>query len=96
MNISYQPIPPLPSAMEKAGHEFMKAAFFELIPAELLYFSIYFHLKGAYKVYKILTFLSITAFWISPYVVPIGCGPVRCLQHFASTLRYPAPFSMRC
>lgn len=54
-----------------------------LIPAELLYFSIYFNTKGEYKTYRILNFLAITAFWISPYVAPIGCGSVRCLHHFA-------------
>lgn len=86
MNISYVPIPigNLPPAIEKVGHEFIRAAAFLLIPTELLYFSIYFHTKGAYKVYKILTFLSIAAFWISPSIAPIGCGPVRCLQNFAS------------
>jgi hypothetical protein len=87
MNISYQPIPTrnLPPAMEAAGNEFIKAAAFLLIPLELLYFSIYFNTKGAYNVYRILNFLSITTFWISPYVAPITCGSVRCLQCFAST-----------
>jgi len=90
MNISYSPLPignlvNLPPAMEEVGHEFIKAVAFLLIPTECLYFSIYFHTKGAYKVYKILTFLAITIFWISPYAAPIGCGPVRCLQNFAST-----------
>lgn len=87
MNISYQPIPTrnLPPAMEAAGNESIKAAAFLLIPLELLYFSIYFNTKGAYNVYRILNFLSITTFWISPYVAPIACGSVRCLQCFAST-----------
>jgi hypothetical protein len=91
MNISYQSVPigNLPPAMEEAGHELIKAAAFALIPAELLYFSIYFHTKGAYKIYRILTFSSLTAFWISPYAAPIGCGPVRCLQHFASRAVMP-------
>jgi hypothetical protein len=94
MNISYPPIPigNLPPAMEEVGQESIKAAAFLLIPTECLYFSIYFHLKGAYKVYKILTFLAITAFWISPYAAPIGCGPVRCLQNFASTPICPTIF----
>jgi len=69
--------------MDEVGHEFIKATAFLLIPTELLYFSIYFHIKGAYRIYKILTFLSVGAFWISPHAAPIGCGPVRCLQHFA-------------
>ena len=86
MNISYQPVSigNVPPAMEQAGQELIKAAAFALIPAELLYFSIYFHTRGVYKVYKILTFLAITTFWISPYAAPIACGPVRCLQNFAS------------
>jgi hypothetical protein len=87
MNISYAPIQNvnLPPVMEEVGHEFIKATAFLLIPTEALYFSIYFHMKGAYKVYRILTFLSIAAFWISPYAAPIECGPLRCLQNFTST-----------
>ncbi len=97
MNISYQPVPiaSLPPAMEQAGNEFIKAAAFLLVPTELLYFSIYFNTKGAYKVYRILNFLSITAFWIAPYAAPIACGPVRCLQCFASTTHAQDP-SMTC
>lgn len=94
MNISYSQIPigNLPPAVEEVGHEFIKATAFLLIPTEALYFSIYFHTKGAYKVYKILTFLSIATFWISPYATPIRCGPVRCLQNFASTPTTPNTF----
>jgi hypothetical protein len=94
MNISYQPVPidKVPPAMEQAGYELIKAMAFALIPAELLYFSIYFHTKGAYKVYKILTFLSLSAFWISPYAAPIVCGPVRCLQNFASMTNLSSSF----
>jgi hypothetical protein len=86
MNISYPPIHinNLPPAFEQLSHEFIKAATFLLIPTELLYFSVYFHLKGFYRVYKTLTFLSIAAFWISPYAAPISCGPAKVLQNFAS------------
>jgi hypothetical protein len=86
MNISYPPIPTgnLPPAMEEVGQEFIKAAAFLLIPTECLCFSIYFHMKGVYKVYKILTFLAIITFWAAPYAAPISCGPVRCLQNCAS------------
>ncbi|KAN0122281.1 hypothetical protein V8E51_000607 [Hyaloscypha variabilis] len=85
MNITYQPLPigKLPLAMEVASNEFVKATAFLLIPLELLYFSIYFHTKGVYKVYRILNFLAITAFWLAPFAAPIACGPVRCLQYFA-------------
>jgi hypothetical protein len=88
-NTSYHPLPltvfrPLPPAIDQLSHEFIKATAFLLIPTELLYFSIYFHAKGAHRTYKTLTLLSIAAFWISPYVAPVSCGPARCLQHFAS------------
>jgi hypothetical protein len=91
MNISYPPIhiTNLPPALEQLGHEAIKALAFLLVPIELLYFSVYFHLKGHYRVYKTLTFLSIAAFWISPYVAPISCGPARCLQNCASTSKTP-------
>jgi len=88
MNISYSTFPisnQLPPEIEEVGHDFIKACAFLLVPTELLYFSIYFHTKGAYNVYKVLTLLSIAAFWISPFAAPIGCGPVQCLQNFAST-----------
>jgi hypothetical protein len=88
MNLSYYP--PLPTTnllpvVEQLGHETIKALSILLIPTELLYFSLYFHLKGYYRVYKTLSFLSISTFWISPLIAPISCGPARCLQNFAST-----------
>jgi hypothetical protein len=87
MNTSYYhplPIATLPPAVEQLGHELIKATAFMLIPVELLYFSIYFLAKEHYRVYKVLTFLSVGTFWISPYLAPISCGPARCLQNFAS------------
>jgi hypothetical protein len=85
-NISYPPvhITDIPPEVERMGHEVIKAAAFLLIPTEILYFSIYFHAKGLYKLYEILTFLSLGAFWVSPILAPISCSPVRCLQNFAS------------
>lgn len=80
------PVAILPPTVEKLGHDFVKAAAFLLIPTELLYFSIYFHAKGQYKVYRYLTFLSLFAFWMAPYIAPVSCGPARCLQHFAGKL----------
>jgi hypothetical protein len=92
MNISYPPlhITNIPPVVQQMGNEVVKATAFLLIPAELLYFSIYFHIKGLYKLYEILTFLSIVAFWVSPVLAPISCSPARCLQNFASMfLSYP-------
>jgi hypothetical protein len=98
MNITYQPLPigKLPLAMEVASNEFVKATAFLLIPLELLYFSIYFHTKGVYKVYRILNFLAIAAFWLAPFAAPIACGPVRCLQYFASTTFMPRTLLLTC
>lgn len=86
MNISYPPIhiTNIPPPVVKMGHEVVKATAFLLIPTELLYFSIYFHTKRLYKLYEILTFLSVAAFWVSPVLAPISCSPARCLQNFAS------------
>ena len=88
MNISYPPIhiQNLPPAFSQLGHEATKATAFLLIPAELLYFSVYFHIKGQDKIYKILTFLSLAAFWIASVAAPISWGPARCLQNFAGGL----------
>ncbi|KAF4635186.1 hypothetical protein G7Y89_g2916 [Cudoniella acicularis] len=73
----------LPPSSNQLYHEFTRASAFLLIPIELFYFSIYFHTKGLYKVYKTLTLLSLVSFWISPYTAPIACGLARCLQNFA-------------
>ncbi|KAG4433333.1 hypothetical protein IFR05_011182 [Cadophora sp. M221] len=85
MNISYSPIPTasLPPAVEQLGHELTKGTAFLLIPTELLYFAIYFHVKGLHRIYEILTFLSLATFWLAAYAAPVSCGPARCLQHFA-------------
>lgn len=89
-NISYPPIHinELPPQFEQLGHEFIKAASFLLIPVELLYFSIYFLLRGDRKVYKTLTVLTLVAFWTSSLTAPISCGPARCLQNFAGMSPY--------
>ncbi|KAL3423737.1 hypothetical protein PVAG01_05484 [Phlyctema vagabunda] len=85
LNISYPPlhIQNIPLSIERSGHDIVKASAFLLIPTELLYFSIYFHIKGHDRIYQHLTFLSLLAFWISPWLAPIHCSPVRCLQNFA-------------
>jgi hypothetical protein len=86
MNITYPPIhiTELPPAVEQLSHDFPKAALYLLVPTELLYFSLYFKIKGFNRVYTYLAFLSILAFWMHPLITPIRCGPVRSLQHFAS------------
>jgi hypothetical protein len=86
MNISYAPIHinNLPPAFNRLGSELPKALVYILIPVELLYFSIYFKLKGYNRLYNCLSFASIAAFWLSNLVAPISCGPVNCLQNFAS------------
>ncbi|KAG9238663.1 hypothetical protein BJ875DRAFT_480163 [Amylocarpus encephaloides] len=76
----------VPPVINQLGQEILKATVFDLIPLELLFFSIYFNLKGFYKLYRTMTFLSIATFWLSPNVAPISCGPVRCLQHFATAV----------
>lgn len=76
----------VPPEINQIGEEVIKAAAFTLIPTELLYFSIYFHTKRLYRIYKVLTVLSLGAFWVSPYLAPISCGPAKCLQNFASKL----------
>lgn len=85
-NISYLPIHVqyLPAPFEQLGYEVLKAAVYLLIPTEIMYFSIYFKIKGYYSVYKSFTFLSIFAFWISHIITPVQCGPVRSMQNFAS------------
>lgn len=75
---------PIPPVVEHLGHEVVKAIAFLLIPAELLYFSIYFHAKGCRRIYQTLTFLSLATFSIAPYAAPISCGPAQCLQKLTS------------
>lgn len=89
MNLSYPPVytTNLPPAIEQASHEVVRAATLLLIPAELLYFSVYFHRKGQYSLYTALTFSSLATFWLSPILAPVSCGPARCLQNFASKLQ---------
>lgn len=76
----------VPPEINQIGEEVIKAAAFTLITTELLYFSIYFHTKGVYRLYKTLTVLTLGTFWVSPYLAPISCGPAKCLQNFASKL----------
>ncbi len=86
MNITYPPIhiTELPPALQQLSNDFPKAALYLLVPTELLYFSIYFKVKGFNRVYAYLAFLSILSFWMYPLITPVTCGPIRSLQHFAS------------
>lgn len=86
MNVTYDlaHIPILPPPFEHLGREFSRAVLCLLIPTELLYFAIYFKIKGFKSLYVSLTFLSILTFWLCPLFAPIVCGPVKSLQHFGS------------
>jgi hypothetical protein len=74
----------VPQAFAQLSIEGLEALIFLLVPTSLLYFSIYAHVKGYSRIYKTLTYLSIACFWLCPWLTPIICGPVRCLQNFAS------------
>lgn len=86
MNITYPPIhiTDLSPALRQLSYDFHRAALYLLIPTELLYFSLYFKIKGYNRVYAYLAFLTILAFWMYPIITPIRCGPARSLQHFTS------------
>jgi len=73
MNISYPvPIDNVSPALEQLGHETVKATVFFLIPAELLYFSIYFHRKGLNKLHRYLSILSLISLWGAPLIAPVS------------------------
>lgn len=73
MNISYPvPIDTISPAIGQLGHETVKAATFLLIPAELLYFSIYFHRKGLNTSHKYLSILSLITLWSAPFISPVS------------------------
>jgi hypothetical protein len=94
MNVTHPPAVSMLAALQvppevnRQGQEIIKAAVFSLIPAELFYFSIYFHVRGFYKLYRISTAFALAALWIAPYAAPISCGPVKCLQNFTSEYKY--------
>ncbi len=56
-----------------------------LVPTVLLYASIYSHVRGFLRLYRFLTVASIACFFAVPWLSAIHCGPLRCLQNFAST-----------
>ena len=76
-----------PHAVAQLSIEGLQALVFLLVPTTLLYSSILAHIKGHYKTYSALTVLSIASFWACPWLTPIICGPIRCLQNFASMIR---------
>lgn len=92
MNVTYDlvHIPVLPPPFEHLGREFPRAVLCLLIPVELLYFAIYFKIKGFKGLYGSLTFLSAFAFWLCPLFAPIICGPVKSLQNFGSEYLTPS------
>ncbi len=71
-------------ALAQLADQFPLAMASLLVPTLLLYLSIYARVIGHYTAYKVLTFGSVAAYFTCPYVTPVHCGPVRCLQNFAS------------
>ncbi len=55
-----------------------------LIPASLLYFSIYAHVVGQYTAFRLLILGSISGSLTLPFFSPIECAPIRSLQYCAS------------
>lgn len=49
-------------------HQVIRAATFLLIPAELLYFSVYFRIKNFDRLSGMLTTLSLAAFFFAPWL----------------------------
>ena len=74
-------------ALVQLADQFPVAMASLLIPTLLLYLSIYARVLGHYTTYKVLTLGSIAAYFTCPYLTPIHCGPVRCLQNFAGMSR---------
>lgn len=71
-------------ALAQLADQFPLAVASLLIPTLFLYLSIYARISGYYRIYKVLTLSSIATYFFCPYATPIYCGPVRCLQNFAS------------
>jgi hypothetical protein len=84
-SVTYHEIPP---ALLQISHDLFRVFVSLLIPAELLYFAIYFHVKGHKRLYSYLTWLSFLGFWICPVFAPTICGPSKSLQHCGS--KFPA------
>jgi hypothetical protein len=81
----------LPPAFIQVGQEFPKALAYLLVPAKLLYFAIYFKIRGNLRLFELLTFLCVIALWLAPIVTPLSCGLFESLQKFTGiTLTYPS------
>lgn len=75
---------PIPPPLQQLVPDFIKATAYFLIPAELLYFSLYFHSKELPKWHAWLSGLALGMLWAAPVLAPVGCGAAKCLQHFGS------------
>jgi hypothetical protein len=97
MNTSYPPIHMinLPPVFIQVGQELPKALAYLLIPAKLLYFAIYFKIKGNLRLFESLTFLCVIAFWLAPIVTPLSCGLFKSLQNFASIILTSPSYNIR-
>lgn len=87
MNITYPPLrvtnmAAVSPTLEQLSHDFTRALFYALIPAEVLYFSLWFKVRGAERTYAALTFCAIVLAWIAPVITPVACAPVKSLQYF--------------
>lgn len=88
MNITNTPIQvkSLPTVVGEMGHNLQRGCVYFLIPFELLYFAVYFHLKGLPQLYNTLTVFSVAALWAFPIIVPTSCPPMRCVQNLAISI----------
>ena len=75
---------PPPWLSHKLSHDFVRAFSYLLIPAEVLYFSLYAKVKGHEHIYRVLTFACLALLWFGLVITPIDCAPLKSLQIFAS------------
>ena len=54
-----------------------------LLPTALLYISIYARVYRLSAISNTFTFASIGTFIACPYLAPVHCGPIRCIQNTA-------------
>lgn len=72
----------IPPSYRLLAHEFGHALEYLLLPLTLLYFSLYFSLKGYKRVYGALTLGALLGFSTATSVAPIHCPPAASLMNF--------------
>lgn len=65
------------------AHDLGRAAVCLLVPLSLLYFSLYFSLKGDKRAYGALTLFALIGFAAVTVVAPVRCPPAGSLINFA-------------